>query len=106
MSVLDRLGSSTSGGRRVINLREESSFPPRPEPSSTTASSGMARAVSSAITSAQRSVCVLPSSTSSSGKKLEVREFSHLWLLWHFVLVNVDALFVVWLRLLVDKLSL
>nr|XP_027224666.1 zinc finger CCCH domain-containing protein 14-like isoform X1 [Penaeus vannamei] len=73
VSVLDRLGSSTSGGRRVINLREESSFPPRPEPSSTTASSGMARAVSSAITSAQRSVCVLPSSTSSSGKKLEAR---------------------------------
>ncbi|XP_063592050.1 zinc finger CCCH domain-containing protein 14-like isoform X3 [Penaeus indicus] len=73
VSVLDRLGSSTSGGRRVINLREESSFPPRPEPSSTTASSGMARAVSSAITSAQRSVCVLPSSTTSSGKKLEAR---------------------------------
>ncbi|XP_071526005.1 uncharacterized protein Nab2 isoform X1 [Panulirus ornatus] len=72
LSVLDRLGSTTSGGRRVINLREESSFPPRIESSGGT-STGMARAVSSAISSAHRSVCVLPSSSSSPGKKLEAR---------------------------------
>lgn len=71
-SVLDRLGTAPSSGRRVINLREESSFPPRPE-SNSGACISMARAVSSAITSAHRSVCVLPSSSSSSGKKLEAR---------------------------------
>ncbi|XP_064098510.1 zinc finger CCCH domain-containing protein 14-like [Macrobrachium nipponense] len=68
-SVLDRLGTSSSSSRRIINLREESSFPPRSDSDSNT---GMARAVSSAISSAQRSVCVLPAS-SSSGKKLEAR---------------------------------
>ncbi|MPC49923.1 Zinc finger CCCH domain-containing protein 14 [Portunus trituberculatus] len=69
-SVLDRLGSSTSG-KHMINLREESSGPMRPE-SSGAHSQGVARVVSSAITSAHRSVCVLPSSN-SSGKKLEAR---------------------------------
>ncbi|XP_045616739.1 zinc finger CCCH domain-containing protein 14 isoform X2 [Procambarus clarkii] len=72
-SVLDRLGTAASSGRRVINLREESSFPPRPESSSSGTCINMARAVSSAISSAHRSVCVLPSSSSSSGKKLEAR---------------------------------
>lgn len=70
-SVLDRLGSSTSG-KHMINLREESSGPARSE-SSGAHSQGVARVVSSAITSAHRSVCVLPSSN-SSGKKLEVSE--------------------------------
>ncbi|XP_042208711.1 zinc finger CCCH domain-containing protein 14-like isoform X2 [Homarus americanus] len=72
-SILDRLGSAPSSGRRVINLREESSFPPRPESSSSSSNTGMARAVSSAISSAHRSVCALPSSSSSTGKKLEAR---------------------------------
>ncbi|KAK7068376.1 hypothetical protein SK128_002885 [Halocaridina rubra] len=71
-SVLDRLGTPNSSSRRIINLREESSFPPRSDSSSNGSNSGIARAVSSAISSAHRSVCVLPSS-SSSGKKLEAR---------------------------------
>lgn len=69
-SVLDRLGSST-GGKHVINLREESGAATWSE-SSNAHNQGVARVVSSAITSAHRSVCVLPPSN-SSGKKLEAR---------------------------------
>ncbi|XP_050726916.1 zinc finger CCCH domain-containing protein 14-like isoform X2 [Eriocheir sinensis] len=70
-SVLDRLGGS-AGGKHIISLREESGSSARSESSSAPYSQGVARAVSSAITSAQRSVCVLPPSN-SSGKKLEAR---------------------------------
>lgn len=71
-SVLDRLGSST-GGKHIINLREESIAAVRSDSSSGAHNQGVARVVSSAITSAHRSVCVLPPSN-SSGKKLEVSE--------------------------------
>lgn len=63
VSVLDRLGASVTGtesGRRLINLREESSFPPKPSKDAP----GMARAVSSAITMAV---------SSTSGKRHDSR---------------------------------
>lgn len=78
-SVLDRLGSST-GGKHIISLREESSASVRSDSSLSGYNQGVARAVSSAITSAHRSVCVLPPSN-SSGKKLEV---SNKWNKCHY----------------------
>ncbi|KAK4298498.1 hypothetical protein Pmani_029164 [Petrolisthes manimaculis] len=77
VSVMSRVSVGASG-RRVVNLREESgvgSGSRREEAGSEGTAgnnAGLARAVSSAITSACRSVCVLPSTT-ASGKKLEAR---------------------------------
>ncbi|XP_076034592.1 nuclear polyadenosine RNA-binding 2 isoform X2 [Oratosquilla oratoria] len=88
--VVPDLHTSTSSGRRVINLREESSFPPPSSSSwsvnssSTTnsiasSSSGSgttgagSRLICSAVASAVRSVSVLPPTSQSSGRKLEAR---------------------------------
>ncbi|KAG0706018.1 Zinc finger CCCH domain-containing protein 14 [Chionoecetes opilio] len=90
-SVLDRLGSS-SGGKHMINLREESGGSVRSE-SSSTHSQGVARVVASAITSAHRSVCVLPPSN-SSGKKLEVSGcFSDIVASSRFLVINICSPF-------------